>query len=86
MSLAGYRGTHLLHGDGKFAALVQEFAHSVGRVTVALGQFGHISLDPSDHTFHLHLMHLNQDPAQQKGSDLQTPPMPPPFLNPWLRF
>lgn len=56
------RHTHLLHGDGEFAALVQQFADGVGRVAVTLGQFGHISLDASDHTLHLHLMHLEEEP------------------------
>ena len=49
---------YLLHGDGQLAALVQQLADGVGGVTVTLGQFGHISLDPSDHALHLHLMHL----------------------------
>lgn len=50
----------LLHGDGQFAALVQQLADGVGRVTVTLGQFGHVGLDPSDHALHLHLVYLKQ--------------------------
>lgn len=65
LSLVVSPTTHLLHGDREFAALVQQFADSVGRVAVTLWQFGHISLDPSDHTFHLHLMHLKEEPHPQ---------------------
>lgn len=52
---------YLLHGDGELAALVQQLANGVGGVTVALGQFGHIGLDSSDHALHLHLMHLKHN-------------------------
>lgn len=60
---------YLLHGDGQLAALVQQLADRVGGVAVALRQFGHVSLDPSDHTLHLHLVHLKQP----IGYQLRTP-------------
>lgn len=51
---------YLLHGDGKLATLVQQFADGVGGVTVTLGEFDHIRLDPPDHALHLHLVPLKK--------------------------